>query len=107
VLFYEKYNNERLHSSVCNLPPNIFLECWNKGLIEQKEDEKRRKITFKLKIPYHQISENTSWKCSSLQNFEIPPFWVDEQNFNSNEMVSAETFLQTKLTPKILTIYQY
>ena len=24
VLFYEKYKNERLHSSVCNLPPNVF-----------------------------------------------------------------------------------
>jgi len=33
TLFYEKYNNERLHSSVCNLPTNSFLECWNKELI--------------------------------------------------------------------------
>jgi hypothetical protein len=24
VLFYEKYNNQRLHASVCSLPPNIF-----------------------------------------------------------------------------------
>ena len=54
VLFYEKYNNERLHSSICNLPPNVFLECWNKGLIEQKEDKIKRKITLKLKIPYNQ-----------------------------------------------------
>lgn len=50
TIFYEKYNNERLHSSVCNLPPNIFLESWNKGLIEQKRDEiKQKKRTFKLK----------------------------------------------------------
>jgi len=39
TLFYEKYNTERLHSSVCNLPPNIFLECWNKKLIEQIRDK--------------------------------------------------------------------
>ncbi len=97
VLFYEKYNNERLHSSICNLPPNVFLECWNKGLIEQKEDEIKRKITFKLKIPYNQISGNTSWECSSLQNLVIPPFWVDELNFNINEMVSADSFLQTSV----------
>ena len=95
TIFYEKYNNERLHSSVCNLPPNIFLECWNKGLIEQKRDEIKRKITFKLKIPYQQISGNTSLKCSSLQNLEIPPFLADELNFN--EMISAETFLQTSV----------
>lgn len=97
VLFYEKYNNERLHSSICNLPPNVFLECWNKGLIEQKEDEIKRKITFKLKIPYNQISGNTSWACSSLQNLVIPPFLVDELNFNINEMVSADSFLQTSV----------
>ena len=97
VLFYEKYNNERLHSSICNLPPNIFIECWKKGLIEQFEDEKKRKITFKLKIPYHQISGNTSWKCSSLQNLVIPPFLADELNFNTNEMVGADTFLQTSV----------
>ncbi|WP_366182691.1 integrase core domain-containing protein [Flavobacterium ovatum] len=97
TLFYEKYNNQRLHSSVCNLPPNIFLECWNKDLIEQKRDEIKRKINFKLKIPYNQISGNTSWKCSSLQNLEIPPFWADELNFNKNEMVRPETFLQTSV----------
>lgn len=97
VLFYEKYNNERLHSSVCDLPPNIFLECWNKGLIEQTEDEKKRKITFKLKIPYYQISGNTSWKCSSLQNLVIPPFLADELNFNTIEMVGADSFLQTSV----------
>jgi putative transposase len=97
VLFYDKYNNQRLHSSVCNLPPNIFLECWTKGLIKQTEDEKRRKITFKLSIPYHQVSENTSWKCSSLQNLEIPPFGADEQDFNLNEMVGADSFLQTSV----------
>jgi len=97
TLFYEKYNNERLHSSVCNLPPNIFLECWNNGLIEQKRDEIKRKITFKLKIPYNQISGNTSLKCSSLQNLEIPLFLADELNFNKNEMVRPETFLQTSV----------
>ena len=97
VLFYEKYNNERLHSSVCNLPPNVFLECWNKGYIKQIEDQKKRKITFKLKIPYHQISGNTSWKCSSLQNLVSPPFSADEQNFNTIKMVGANTFLQTSV----------
>ena len=97
VLFYEKYNNERLHSSVCNLPPNIFLECWNKGFIEQFEDEKKRKITFKLNIPYNQISGNTSWKCSSLQNLVIPPFLADELNFYKNEMMGAASLLQTSV----------
>lgn len=97
TLFYEKYNNERLHSSVCNLPPNIFLECWNKGLIEQKRDESKRKITFKLLIPYQQISGNTSLKCSSLQGLVIPPSLVDELNSYQNEMVRPESLLQTSV----------
>jgi len=95
--FYEKYNNEQLHSSVCNLPPNIFLECWNKELIEQKRDEKKMIITFKLKNPCSQISGNTGLKCSSLQNLKIPPFWADELNFNKNEMIRHETSLQTSV----------
>jgi transposase InsO family protein len=97
VLFYEKYNNQRLHASVCSLPPNIFLECWNKGLVEQTQDDKKRKITFKLKIPYGQISGNTSWKCSSLQNLVIPPFWADELNFYKKETMGTSSFLQTSV----------
>jgi transposase InsO family protein len=98
TIFYEKYNNERLHSSICNLPPTIFIECWNKGLIEQVRNEKKRTIKFKLKIKHHQISGNTSLKCSSLQDLGIPPFEADELNLlNKKEMVSAETFLQTSV----------
>lgn len=97
VLFYEKYNNQRLHSSVCNLPPNVFLECWNNALIEQTRDNRKRTIKFKLKIPYYQISGNTSWECSSLQNSAIPPFFVDEMNFKKKEMMGASSFLQTSV----------
>jgi transposase InsO family protein len=80
TLFYDKYNNQRLHSSVCDLPPNIFVECWNKGLVEMQRDEKKRTIKFKLKIKHDQISDNTSLKCSSSQDFVIPPVLADEQN---------------------------
>jgi|TARA_B110000977_G_scaffold183524_1_gene246270 putative transposase len=80
ILFYDKYNNQRLHSSICNLPPNIFVECWNKDLIKVSRDEKKRTIRFKLKIKLNQISDNTSLKCSSSQDFVIPPVLADEQN---------------------------
>ena len=80
ILFYDKYNNQRLHSSICDLPPNIFVECWNKGLVDMKRDEKKRTIKFKLKIKHNQISDNTRLKCSSSQDIEIPPALADEQN---------------------------
>jgi hypothetical protein len=72
------------------LPPNVF-GCWNKGLIEQFENEKEENHV-QTQIPYHQISGNTSWKCSSLQNLVIP-LLADELNFNTIEMVGAESFL--------------
>ncbi|GBU08168.1 hypothetical protein AwDysgo_14990 [Bacteroidales bacterium] len=63
--FYEKYNNHRLHASVCYLPPNIFLECWNKGLVEQKRDEVKRIIKSKSR-------NNKEYKLG-LQ--PIKPYW--------------------------------
>lgn len=80
ILFYDKYNNQRLHSSICDLPPNIFVECWNKDLVEMHRDERKRTIKFKIKIKHDQISANTSLKCSSSQDFMIPPILADEQN---------------------------
>jgi transposase InsO family protein len=73
ILFYDKYNNQRLHSSICDVPPNIFLECWNKGLVMACRDERKRTIKFKLTIKHDQISDNTSLKCSSSQDLVIPP----------------------------------
>lgn len=80
ILFYDKYNNQRLHSSICNLPPNIFVECWHKELIIMKRDERKRTIKFTMKIKHNQLSDNTSLKCSSSQDFMIPPILADEQN---------------------------
>jgi putative transposase len=97
TLFYEKYNNKRLHPSVCNLPPNIFIECWSKGLVEQKRDEIKRTITFKLKISYNLILGTTSLKRSSLQNVALTPFLVYELNFHNNAIPSPETSLQTSV----------
>jgi transposase InsO family protein len=54
TLFYGKYNNERLHSSIAYLPPNTFWECWNNGLISRQVKPNKR-VIFKLKIPYHEL----------------------------------------------------
>lgn len=96
ILFYDKYNNQRLHSSICNLPPNIFLECWNKNLITQTRDEKKRTIKFKLNINHNQLLDNTSLQFDSSQEGVIPPVLADEQRLNNNEeMTSAGAFQQT------------
>ena len=77
ILFYDKYNNQRLHSSISYLPPLIFWKLWEQKLIETKTDYKNRKIKHSLKIPYHQLSGNMILRevpCSeptSLDGMEV------------------------------------
>lgn len=58
TVFYEKYNNVRLHSSIASLTPALFWEAWNKSLIVRNLNEKTKKVKFMLKIPYQQLSGN-------------------------------------------------
>jgi hypothetical protein len=50
ILFYDKHNNKRLHSSICNLPSNIFIECRDKKLIEMNRDEMKRDETSMIQL---------------------------------------------------------
>jgi putative transposase len=90
--FYEKYNYQRLHASIAYMPPMTFWKCWQEGLIEIKINEKCKKIKFKLKIPYSQLSGNMSLRevpCSqstTLDGLEIGSI--------QKEMIGAETFPQ-------------
>lgn len=91
VLFYEKYNNHRLHSSVLNLPPMVFWDCWNKGLVKTEISEGKREIKHFLKIPYHKLSGNMSLRevpCS--HNKTLDGFYYEQ----IKEMHGAETFQQ-------------
>jgi transposase InsO family protein len=91
ILFYEKYNNHRLHGSVLNLPPMVFWDCWNKNLIKTLIDEKKRKIKHYLKIPYHQLSGNMSLRAVLCPQPKTLDGFEDE---NVIEMHGAVTFHQ-------------
>jgi len=65
TLFYEKYNNERIHSSIAMLPPRTFWNVWDKGMVERKINSKN-KVKFKLLIPATNISGNRSLEGSIL-----------------------------------------
>ena len=67
ALFYIKYNQVRLHGSIANLPPMTFWQQWELGNIKRIELPKK-KIKFKLLIPYHQISGNKDLKEVSCLN---------------------------------------
>lgn len=69
-VFYQKYNQERIHSSIAYLSPNTFWQCWQHDLI-QRCDLGNKKVRFRLKIPYQQISGNESLRevlCSNDPN---------------------------------------
>ncbi len=90
IPFYEKYNYQRLHSSIAYTPPMIFWQCWQKGLIDAKIDNKLRTVKFKLKIPYPQLSGIMSLR-------EVPcsqPTTLDGLEVVQKEMIGAETLLQ-------------
>ena len=72
ILFYETYNNTRLHASIANLPPRTFTELWNKGLIERKVLAKN-KVKFLLKIRYQQLSGNENLREVPCLNEAIGP----------------------------------
>lgn len=93
--FYYNYNNIRIHSSIAYLAPLAFWELWNRNKIEMKRDEKRRKITFKLLIPYHEIKQHTGNdepESCSLHDFFDPLQAVEKKSPSvAKEMCGAET----------------
>lgn len=64
--FYPFYNYQRIHESVCGLPPMTFWKLWNQNhILRTLIDEKKRKVRFKLTLKRQLItlakpSENES-----------------------------------------------
>jgi putative transposase len=57
ILFYEKYNNVRIHASICYVAPNTFWELYKKELIVSYCNIKKRMLKFTLKIPHRTIEK--------------------------------------------------
>ena len=90
TVFYEKYNNVRLHGSIANLTPALFWELWDKGLISRKVNEKSKRVTFKLLMPYQQLSGNENLREVPCLNPEALDVLLDLPN----EAIGPETLLQ-------------
>ncbi len=54
ILFYERYNNTRLHGSIGYLPPNVFWKCWEKGLVKRNKISNKN-VKFKLEKPHYML----------------------------------------------------
>lgn len=90
TVFYEKYNNVHLHGSIANLTPALFWELWDKGLISRKVNEKSKRVTFKLLMPYQQLSGNENLREVPCLNSEALDVLLDLPN----EAIGPETLQQ-------------
>jgi len=88
-MFYTKYNDIRIHSSIANLSPKMFWYLWEDGKITRTELE-NKKQKFKLNIPYQQIPD--------IENLEGVPclnnLTLDESNYLLKEANGSETLQQ-------------
>jgi putative transposase len=91
ILFYEKYNNHRLHSSILYLPPMVFWKCYQDNLVQVDVDHEKRRVNLRLLIPYHKLSGNMSLRAVPCSQTKTLDGFEDEKN---KEMIGAETFPQ-------------
>lgn len=61
--FYDFYNTERLHSSICDLSPARFLLAWKHDLIGY--DQKHGRLVFYLKIKRYLLAQTLEEITSS------------------------------------------
>ena len=52
-MFYSHYNSDRIHGSICNLPPDVFDILYDNNFIDVLK--KDQKVKLKLKIPMYQV----------------------------------------------------
>lgn len=93
IRFYDKYNNERIHSSIANLWPIKFWELWEGGHIEIIGKKKNQRI-FKLNMPYQNISGNENLREVSCSN---PKPLNEVEDLQYIEVVGPESLQTTSV----------
>ncbi len=102
VLFYENYNNMRLHGSIACLWPMLFWEMWEEGLIKRIVKEKR-KIKFIPTIPYQEISGLRNLKgVSCLKHYQLDAGRVLDNEANGPETLQTTSVHQS---PSVVSCY--
>lgn len=87
ILFYEKYNNVRIHASICYLAPNTFWDLYRKNLITAYCDIKKRKLKFKLNI-LHRTIENT---LNETLGNESPRAGLSQKETSRRDTIKRQT----------------
>lgn len=77
--FFDTYNNHRYLSCLLDLPPNVFITFWNKGLIVLKEVKNKYKFFFKEEgagIDNQTLDPNSPSPFEVNLNNDLGFFWV-------------------------------
>lgn len=101
AVFYEKYNNERVHSATAYLPPRPFWQAWEKGLVVTRKD-KRGKLIFRLTLPRYQLSGSRSPEgVSRSEPGRLDAGEVQDQKEVSGAVTSLQPSVQ--LSPSVVS----
>lgn len=94
-IFYHKYNNERIHGSIAQLPPVIFWRLWNDDKITRKELSKR-KVKFTLIGSYQELSGNTSQRAAPCLNLDELDAHSNLYNAKVDELMKSHELITLK-----------
>jgi transposase InsO family protein len=92
-IFYNNYNNQRSHGSLCGLTPYLFNQQWHKGNIERLELS-NRKVKFRLLIPKYQLSGNESLREASCSNYSSLDGMDHLQQIKANGAIAIQPSVQ-------------
>lgn len=95
--FYFKYNHIRVHGSIAGLQPFKFWEQWEEGNI-LRSVRSDKKVSFKLKIPYFQISGNENLREASCSNMDTLDGWTDSDYIKTSAGHENQSSVQRSLS---------
>lgn len=102
ILFMEKYNNQRLHSSIAYLSPNDFDLLWSQEHITMSSNIRQRKIIFKLNIPRHMVKQHTgNNEPEGSFSLDFEPLNVAKNQKKRAMVPSSQNNIRCKKSPSV------
>ena len=95
--FYFKYNHIRVHGSIAGLQPFKFWKQWEKGNI-LRSVIKNNKVSFKLKIPYFQVSGKENWREASCSKMDTLNGWPESDHKKTSAGHNNQPSVQRSLS---------
>lgn len=89
IIFYNNYNNHRVHGSICGLTPQLFEEAWDNGHLKRIE-LKNRKVKYKLSVNKTVLSGNGILReasCSKDNSLDVNYLLDADPQINKDDAI--------------------